>query len=348
MARILLLGGTGAMGVYLREILAEREDEVYITSRSHRDDDRRIRYLEGDAHELDFLKQAVAITKPDAIVDFMIYYTEEFKRRVQTLLCLSQQYVFISSYRVFAEQIPLTERSPRLLDVIEDAEYLKTDEYALTKARQEDLLRASGKTNWTIVRPAITYSKERFQFGVLEESMMEKQTTMTWGRDVARMIAGLIGNPNAFGEDFNCATAEHHTWSEVARIYHQTIGLRVELCSIDDYVRGANKYQVMYDRMLNRVLDNSKILKTIGMEQSSLTKLEDGLSRELTVFMHNPRFHSFDLARNVYMDCITGTRIPLRDLSSQDRWGYLKSRYLRVGRLLSLIGRGLRKKHVRK
>lgn len=358
MARILLLGGTGAMGVYLREILAERGDDVFVTSRSHRDDDGKIRYLEGDAHDLDFLKRAVAECKPDAIVDFMIYYTEAFKRRVKMLLEFSPQYIFLSSYRVFAEQVPLTERSPRLLDVSDDAEYLKTDEYALTKARQEDLLRASGRTNWTIVRPAITYSKERFQLGVLEaplvcwralhnlpvimpKEMMEKQTTMTWGRDVARMIAGLVGNPKALGEDFNCATAEHHTWCEVAEIYHKTIGLKVVPCSMADYIWGPNKYQIAVDRMLDRVLDNSKVLQATGIEQQTLTSLEDGLSCELKAFKYNPRYRWFDLARNAHMDRLTGVRIPLKYLRPSDKWPYLKLRYPWINR--SIVVRSIQK-----
>ena len=57
----------------------------------------------------------------------------------------------------------------RLLDVSHDSIYLKTDEYALAKARQEDILRKSGKNNWTIIRPYITYSESRLQLGVLEK-----------------------------------------------------------------------------------------------------------------------------------------------------------------------------------
>lgn len=52
----------------------------------------------------------------------------------------------MSSSRVYADsQTPITENSPRLLDVYKEEEYLKTDEYALSKARQEDILHRSGK-----------------------------------------------------------------------------------------------------------------------------------------------------------------------------------------------------------
>lgn len=344
MATVLLLGGTGAMGVYLRQILAERGDSVFVTTRAERPDEKGIRFLRGNAHDLEFLKSTVAETKPDAIVDFMIYYTEAFRRRVQALLSLSPQYVFLSSYRVFADAMPLVEDSPRLLDVIEDEAYLKTDEYALTKARQEDALRCSGKRNWTIVRPAITYSKERFQFGVLEapivcwrtlhnlpvimpREMLDRQTTMTWGKDVARMIAELIGNPLALGEDFNCATAEHHTWREVAEIYGRAIGLRVVPCSIEEYIWESNKYQIMYDRMFNRVVDNSKVLRITGIQQESLVPLAEGLSRELAEFKKNPRYKWLNPVRNAAMDRLTQTRSPLSAFPPSERKLYLKARY---------------------
>ncbi|MEO2263754.1 hypothetical protein [Dorea sp. YH-dor228] len=56
----------------------------------------------------------------------------------------------------------MTEESPRLLDVCRDADYLKTEEYALKKAKEEDFLKQKGK-NWTIVRPSITYNSERLR-----------------------------------------------------------------------------------------------------------------------------------------------------------------------------------------
>lgn len=151
----------------------------------------------------------------------MVYDTEGFRRRVAPLLGACGQYIFTSSARVFADAaIPLVETSPRLLDVSKDAAFVASDEYAITKARQEDMLRASGQSGWTIVRPYITFGEGRLQLGTLEkeswlyralqgrsivfcDEMMGKWTTLTEGADVARMIAALTGNPRAYGEDFN-------------------------------------------------------------------------------------------------------------------------------------------------
>lgn len=168
MAKILLLGGTGAMGVYLVPELISLGFEVFVTSRSAKTSDNvKLTYIQGNARYDKFIEK-IFVNKYDAIVDFMVYTTEEFQYRHELLLKNTKHYIFLSTYRVFAESnLPITENSPRLLDVSNDSEYLATDEYALMKARQENILRKSQYKNWTIIRPTITYSKTRFQLGTL-------------------------------------------------------------------------------------------------------------------------------------------------------------------------------------
>src|SRR5690606_29311751 len=131
-------------------------------------DKANLRYLVGDGHDAEAISAILTQNRYDAVVDFMDYTTAEFKERYGLLLDNTDQYIFLSSYRVYADSEVLNEKSPRLLDVSSDDDFLATDDYALRKARQEDMLVGSGKSNWTIVRPGITYSKQKFQFGPLE------------------------------------------------------------------------------------------------------------------------------------------------------------------------------------
>lgn len=79
--------------------------------------------------------------------------------------------MFLSSARVYASSdMPITEDSPLILDMTDDKMYLRTDEYALAKARQEKFLKELGN-NFTIVRPYITFNQNRFQLGVQEKEM---------------------------------------------------------------------------------------------------------------------------------------------------------------------------------
>lgn len=324
--KVLLLGGTGAMGVYVVPELIRRGFQVDITSRKHRRNPGvNVRYITGDAHDEVFL-EALLVRKYDVIIDFMVYSTNEFKARYKKLLRSTRHYIFLSTYRVFADSDkPLTEDSPRLLDVSTDYEYLQTDEYALSKARQEDLLTSSIHKNWTIVRPSITYSKERFQVGVFEahtaiyralegrpivfpKEMLDKQTTMTWAGDVARMISLLCLSEATFSQTYNVVTSETHTWREVISYYQEIISLKVKYVSIETLIGiHGNKYQVLYDRMYNRRLDNAKILAATNMLQSDLKELRAGLQHELSLFISKPTFDIYDAGLHSRIDAVTDT-----------------------------------------
>lgn len=297
--RALLLGGTGAMGSHLTRLLACDGWDVTVTSRSERSSsDPRVTYVRGDAHNRRFLADVLS-GGWDAVVDFMVWTTDTFRGVRDLLLGSCRQYVFLSSYRVFADSPVITERSPRLLDASGDREYLSTDEYALAKARQEDLLRASGRGSWTIVRPAVTYSVGRLQLCTLEAGawlplalaghavplpgeMLARQATMTWGGDVALMISRLAGSEVALGEDFDACTSRHQSWAEVADAYRSVLPLEVREVALGPFERASGSpWQCRYDRMYDRVMDNSKILAATGLTEADLTPVANGLPREL-------------------------------------------------------------------
>ncbi len=234
--KILILGGTGAIGNYVAQKLNVPENEVIVTSRNHRQNKENIRYVRGDAQDNSFLFELIDNNRYDAIIDFMAYSTDHFRMRYKELLSATDQYVFLSSSRVYAgSETLLTEKSPRLLDESDDSEFLLTDEYALAKARQENLLVESGKRNYTIIRPYISYSPDRLQLGVLEKEywlrrvllglpvifptdMLEMTTTMTFGGDTAEGICSIIGRKYVLGEVFHITCDKTVKWKDVIKL----------------------------------------------------------------------------------------------------------------------------------
>lgn len=305
--KALVLGGTGAMGVYLVPELAAMGYEVQVVSLDDVvSDNPRISYVNGNAKDKDYQKELLK-EKFDVIVDFMIYSTEEFKERYDLLLRDTDHYFFLSTYRVYGSGTPITEDTPRLLDCSEDKDFLETEDYSLFKARQEDVLQNSKYDNWTIVRPAITYSQRRFQLVTLEapdlvgralqglplvlpQAAQSVQGTMSWGGDVAKMFAHLALKPRAFRECFTLATAEHHTWGEITEYYKEIIDLKVIWADTEDYIKikggtmgnSGAWYQLAYDRLFERVVDNSKVLRVTGLKQEDFMPLRKGLEKELT------------------------------------------------------------------
>ncbi len=346
--KILVLGGTGAMGAHLIKILAENGHDVFVTTRKVREDSRNITYLTGDAHANVFLEKLLE-KHWDVIVDFMIYSTPEFHRRVGLLLRAAGQYVYLSSSRVYADSAsPITEDSPRLLDVCRDPVYLATDEYALAKARQEDLLKNSGNRNWTVIRPYITYSETRLQLGVLEKEswlyralhgrtivfskdIAPNTTTLTYGFDVARGIASILGVQGALGEVFHITHSEYHTWSEILSVYLDVLekhfGKQPPVLIMDSFPDlKSGKYQLIYDRRFNRRFDNTKIGGFI--DTSTFKPPLTGLKECLADFLEKPRFNLLPCRIEARADKLAGERTQLCELSDwKRRIKYLICRY---------------------
>jgi nucleoside-diphosphate-sugar epimerase len=330
---ILMLGGTGAMGVHLAELLAREGRSVYVTSRNARDSKTNIIYIQGNAQDDLFLSE-VLNKRWDVIVDFMVYTTDIFKDRISSLLAATDQYIYISSSRVYANSDkPITEDSPRLLDVSLDNEFLSTDEYSLSKARQENLLFDSHLKNWTIIRPYITYSDERLQLGVLEKEawlyralhkrpivfsteINTKVTTLTYGLDVAKGISAIIGESSALGEAFHITSSKSIYWNEVLDIYTNVLAdyfgdsPKVVLQNFEDFnAWHPAKYQIEYDRLYNRKFDNSKIEKYI--DTSTFVDSATGLKLCLEQFLKQPKFLKIDLRTEAIKDKQLGVRASL-------------------------------------
>lgn len=342
--KILILGGTGAMGAHLVKLLDGKVTEIFVTSRTKRSDSERVMYLHGSARDIEFLTE---ILKKfwDVIIDFMSYGTDEFKSRRDLLLGATSQYVFLSSARVYSEsEVLITEETPRLLDVSMDEVYLKTDEYALAKARQEDFLCNSGRRNWTVIRPSITFSETRLQLGVLEkeswlyrplhgrsivfsDDIANKLTAMTYGWDVSKGIAAIVGNPKAFGEIYHITSEEAFRWHEILEIYlevlEKVLGTRPKVVMTKKSLNlRISKYQVIYCRYFNRRFDNSKIKQFVDVGASR--KTGEGLRYCLEDFLKKPSFLNINWTLEAMNDRAAGERTPLSEIPS------LKSRVFYV------------------
>lgn len=351
----MILGGTGAIGESLITLLEKKGHDVFVTSRTHHETTRNIHYIQGDAHDIIFLRRILAFNY-DAIVDFMVYTVEEFSKRLQIFLDATNQYVFLSSGRVYAEFTGLiTENSPRLLDISSDTEYLATNEYALAKARQENLLSESLTKNWTIIRPYITYSNERLQLGVLEKEqwlyralhertivfskeIAPKMTTMTYGYDVAKAISEIIGCKAALGEKIQIVSPYAVSWEYILMVYLDTIeeeiGKRPAIQYIENFegIEKAlnNKYQIKYDRLYNRTFDNHKA-NIICQKELDYSSIEVSLKQCLKEFIKGPKnFKNINWKFEAYADKVTGSTTPLTEIPNwKQKIKYLIYRYIR-------------------
>lgn len=349
MRNILILGGTGAMGHHLCQILAGKE-RVFVTTRKDYGNSNDITYIKGNAHDLFFLDTVLNLKEWDAIVDFMMYSTIEFSQRVDRLLAATNQYVFLSSSRVYADcAMPLTEESPRLLDNCQDEKYLATDEYALSKARQENMLRQNEKANWTIIRPYITFSECRLQLSqqeketwlyralhgrtiVFSRDLANASTTITYGADVAKDIANIIGQKESFGEVYHITSGETHTWNEILNCYLNVIERetkhkpRLLMETSWNNAHDGGKYQILYDRKYNRIFDNGKIQRISPQKHEPVL---DQLDECLKSFLGHPVFKNINWGLQACQDRLTGEWAAINEINNAKQM--LKYFLIRIG-----------------
>jgi len=351
--KLLLIGGTGVIGSNIIKILDNTDSKLYITTRKNRINTDNINYIIGNAHDYHFIKNILNNDYYDCIIDFMIYSTDEFKKRIEDLLKSTSHYFYLSSARVYADSDnPITENSLRLLDVIKDRKYLQSDEYALAKARQEDIIKSSSYTNWTIIRPYITYGDNRFQLASFEkeywlyralmgktivfpEEMLYKKTTFTYAKDVAIAINNLINRKEAFSNIFNIVNGKYITWNDIINIYKGIFlnilnrDIKIKYISLENFYKIApNIYQVKYDRMYNRIFNNEKILKYTNID--NFLDVQDGLNRCLSEYLiNNKEYLYFDWKNEAFQDKILNERSSTNSiLGLKNKIKYLIFRYL--------------------
>lgn len=340
------------MGRYLIPLISkDAQNDVFITTRRKISSDcDNVHYITGNAKDIGFIGEVMkASGKWDVVVDFMIYSLEEFSKRVDLFLENAGQYIFLSSARVYADtKEPITESTPRLLDSTDDEKLLNSNNYAIVKARQEDLLIGHQAKNWTIVRPYITYSDAKLQLGAQEkeewlyrvihnrsiivpDDIMNKTTTMTWGKDVAQAIVSFMGVKAAFGEIVNTAQNASVKWSGILNIYKkclEELGYKVNTVHIDHAAKlSSNAYKLKYDRLLNRTFSCEKIKAISGF--SDFTDNETGIKDCLQTFLKQPSFLGISWLYQAKVDRITKECAKWKEIPSvKDRCRYFLIRYL--------------------
>jgi nucleoside-diphosphate-sugar epimerase len=342
--KILVMGGTGAMGVHLCDMISHEGMQVTVTSRQTRENHGNIQYVTGNAKDASFM---------GGLLNRRWDTTEEFQKRADRLLESTDHYLFLSSARVYADSPePITEESPRLLDVSKDEEYLKTDEYALSKARQENILFSSPYQNWTIIRPYITYDQNRLQFGTLEkedwlfrvlsgkkvlftQKMLEKKTTMTSGVDVAQQIWSIINRKDdTISQIYNTVGNQNHTWSEIYKIYNEVLNthgynLDLHICTDKEYIKcKLGTYQYKYDRLFDRLFFNKKISILAGNEIKNINNQK--IKNALENFIQSPFFLDLNWSLEGKRDRLTNEYIsPYKIPGIKNKLKYYKNRFAR-------------------
>ena len=312
--RVLLIGGCGSMGSYLIPRLLELNYQVDVaTNVRGKLEAPNLRYLLTDARDLKNLSELLA-NRYDGVIDFLDYNHLDYLKRYRLFLENCGHYIYLSSYRAYYEVKGWTvEDSPFQKDVHPDEKFRTSGDYSIYKAQNEETLRSSGFGNWTIVRPSIVFSNVSLPlvslgaWAIWNRAMDHRPTlipdcavdidaTATWSGDLAKLFARVLFNPKCFGEAYSFATSEYHSWGEWAGFYRRMIGLETWTVGLDEFEEIYwNRtqwavWQLRYDRLFTRRMDNSKVLRDTGLTSSDMTPVEKALEYEFGRLDRNYRF----------------------------------------------------------
>ena len=314
MKKVLLIAGTGTLGASAYPELVKLGYAVDVISlEDYRSVTPRLDFVKARA-DLDCLKAFFAERgRYAAVVDFIhTPDVEALKMRMDVVLANTDQFVYLSSYRTYADKDRVvTESTPQWLDVTKDPKFLAEDDYAIPKARGERYLTSLGVKNWTVIRPIISFTHFRLDlvtvgaYAILYRTaagkkiplpieVKDKHCGVTWGGNTGLQIAHLIGKEAALGEAFTLGVDEGLTWGDVAGYYEELAGAKFEWIPAKDYLEIAspNGYMdaqmIWTDRNLDRSVDFSKVMRVTGLPPSRFMSCRDAIAHELAYLSERP------------------------------------------------------------
>lgn len=305
--KVLLIAGGGTLGTYVTKELLKMGGKVDVVCLEDRKSDNENLMFYKERASIDFLTELFAKKRYDGIVNFLHYtHAEKYAPYHELLTQNTDQLIVLSSYRVYADlQHPITENAPLLADVVkDDTNFLEHEGYSLGKARCEKYIRSESKTNnWTIVRPVISFSDKRFDIvchsgrlvidaaesgGRLPLPYAAKNLTagLDWAGNTGKIIAHLLFKKECLGETYTVSSGQNLTWGEVADCYSELTGVRFDWIGTEEYAEIITKLQssdwgFRYDRLFDRRVDCSKVLKATGLKTGDFASIKDGIRTEL-------------------------------------------------------------------
>ncbi|MET1089044.1 MAG: NAD-dependent epimerase/dehydratase family protein [Arthrobacter sp.] len=274
---ILFIGGTGVISAAAAERAAALGHRLTILNRgrSTRPVAEGVETLSADVRDASAVRESLAGREFDAVADFISYTPDQAKASVDLFAGRTGQYVFISSasaYQKPPSRLPIRESTP-----------LKNPfwQYSRDKIACEELLFEAYREQdfpVTVVRPSHTYDRtkiatvggwtdiHRMRAGlpVMVHGDGTSLWTLTHSRDFAKAFVGLLGRPQAVGENYTITSDEYLPWNQIYQLFAAAAGVREpELVHIASENIAAHSDELganlLGDRSHSVIFDNTKI-----------------------------------------------------------------------------------------
>lgn len=219
--RILIMGGTRFIGVYLTKILVEQGHDVVLFNRGKKPSPiEEIQQIHGDRSDPTQLKEKLTNESFDAVYDNNGRELSDTQPLVEIFKDKVQHFIYVSSAGVYlkSDQMPHIEGDP-----------VDPKSRHKGKFETESYLEASG-IPWTSVRPTYIYGPQNYNdleawfFDRLVKdrpipipSHGQHFTQFGHVQDLARAMAAILGNSKAVGQIYNISDTRYVTFDGLAK-----------------------------------------------------------------------------------------------------------------------------------
>jgi nucleoside-diphosphate-sugar epimerase len=237
--RILVMGGTRFIGVYLTQILVEQGHEVVLFNRGNKPAPvEGIQQIHGDRTDANQIKEKLANENFDAIFDNNGRELSDTKPLADLFKGKVKHFVYMSSAGVYL-------KSPEMPHIEGD----KTDPKSrhLGKYETETYLQEQ-QLPWTSIRPTYIYGPQNYN--PLESWFFDRIvanrpipipgngvhiTQLGHVKDLAKAMVAVLGNENAIGQVYNISGERYVTFDGLAGACAVAAGKSAEDLSIVHY-----------------------------------------------------------------------------------------------------------------
>lgn len=237
--RILIMGGTRFIGVYLTKILVEQGHEVVLFNRGNKSAPvEGIEQIHGDRKDPNQLKDKLSGEKFDAVFDNNGRELSDTQPLVEIFKDQVEHFVYVSSAGVYlkSQQMPHIEGDP-------------VDPNSRHKGKhQTEAYLADSGIPWTSVRPTYIYGAQNYND--LEAWFFDRIarnrpipvpgngmyiTQFGHVQDLAKAMAAILGNQQAIGQIYNISGGRYVTFNGLAYACAQAAGKNPEEIKLVHY-----------------------------------------------------------------------------------------------------------------
>ncbi len=314
--RLLFLGGTGLISSACAALAVERGHDVVLVNRGRTriaPSPPGVRVIHADVRNREELRAVTAGMAFDSVVQWIGFTPEHVAVDVDVFRDAGQ-YVFISSASAY-------EKPPSSYVVSESTTPLRNPywQYSRDKIACEELLlreHANSEFPVTIVRPSLTYGPSQIPvsigswdrpFTIIERMrrgapiLVPGDGTSLWvvthNTDFAKGLVGLLGHPEAIGEDFHITSDEVLTWNAIYAELARAAGVEERVLHVPtDALIAADpdsEGSLWGDKVHSVVFDNAKVRRLVPDFRATVPFAE-GIRETVAWFDADPSRQAID------------------------------------------------------